>query len=143
MIQIINQFKMLFLQIFCQTYMPCRHQSIKYCDGNYVSCNRSWLGFEVSLFLRMFICNTLLRLFTTSRIIWAAINVVPFCFHGQTWGRFTSTKVSLRVATIQALVQRCSLMKYGTSIGRSSVQINVLNIFRKFLEKQWQSSYSA
>ena len=50
----------------------------------YISC--SWF------FFKKFICNTLLHLLTTSRIMTAGTTVVPFCFQGQFWGGFTSTK---------------------------------------------------
>ena len=43
-------------------------------------------------FFKMFICNTLLQLFTISRIITATTTVVPFCFQGHLWGGFPSTK---------------------------------------------------
>ena len=33
-IQIITQSETSFLLSFCQTYMPCRHQSFNYCNGN-------------------------------------------------------------------------------------------------------------
>ena len=47
------------------------------------------------------------------------------------------------VASSEALIQRCSLMKYGTLI-KFSFKIAILNIFGKLLEKyQRQSSYSA
>ena len=32
--QIITQFEMFFLWNFCQAYMACRHQSLKYCNDN-------------------------------------------------------------------------------------------------------------
>ena len=40
---------------------------------------------------------------------------------------------SLSVASLEAPIQRCSLMKYGGSIGRYSFRPAVLNIFVKFL----------
>ena len=90
------------------------------------------------------ICNMLLQLFTTSRVITAPTTVVPFCFQAQLLGGFTSTKTFLSVASSETLIWRFSLMKYGTSIGRFSFKIAVLNIFGKFLGKHpRQSSYSA
>ena len=71
----------------------------------YISCKGRWLGFKV-LFIKIFICDTLFRLFTTSKIITAAITVVPFCFQSQPWGGFTSTNFfffSLSVASSKAL----------------------------------------
>ena len=48
--------------------------------------------------------------------------------------RLLPPKHFLSVASSEALIQRCSLMKYGT-IGRFSFKIAVLNIFWKFLER--------
>ena len=42
---------------------------------------------------------------------------------------------SVSVASLEAPIQRCSLMKYGGSIGRYSFRPAVLNIFVKFLQK--------
>ena len=39
LIQIISQFEMFFLQNLCQIYTPCRHQSLKNCNGNIFPCN--------------------------------------------------------------------------------------------------------
>ena len=51
--------------------------------------------------------------------------------------------VNVSVASLEALI-RSSSMKCGTSTGRYSFTIAVLNILGKFLEKhQEQSSYSA
>ena len=53
-------------------------------------------------------------------------------------------KVFLIVASLEALVQWCALIKYGTSIGIFSFKIDVLDILGKFQEKhQRQGSYSA
>ena len=44
----------------------------------------------------------------------------------------------------EAIMQRCSSIKYGASIRSYSFRIAVLNIFKKFLKQhQQQSSYSA
>ena len=91
------------------------------------------LGSKPNFFFKIFICNTLLQLFTTSRIITVASTVVLFCFQGRLWGGFTSTKFFVSVASSETLIQRCFLMKYGTSIGEFSFKI-VLNIFEKFLK---------
>ena len=50
---------------------------------------------------------------------------------------------NLSVASLEAPIQRCSLMKYGASIGRYSFRPAVLNIFVKFVQKQRESFYSA
>ena len=47
----------------------------------YFSCTGRW--FEFKVFFKIFICNTLLQLFTTLRIITATTTVVPFCFQGK------------------------------------------------------------
>ena len=111
----------------------------------YISCNGRSLGFKVYFF--SFFQNIYLKhassVFYKYRIITAATIVVPFCFQGQLRGGFTFTKFFLSVTSLKALIQRCSSMKYGTSIG-FSFEIAVLNIFGKFLEKhQRQSSQSA
>ena len=41
----------------------------------------------------------------------------------------------LSVASSEVLIQRCLLMKYGTSIGGFSFKITVLNIFGKIFRK--------
>ena len=73
-------------------------------------------------------------MFTTSRTITATTTVLLFCFQGQLWWRFTSTKIFLENASSKAFIQRCSLMKYVTSISRFSFKTTVLNIFGKFPE---------
>ena len=61
----------------------------------YFSCNgRVDLGSNSNFFFKIFICNMLLQLFTTSRIMTATTTAIPFCFQGQLWGRFFSTKNS-------------------------------------------------
>ena len=127
-----------------QIYTPCRHQSLKYCNGR-ISCKGSWLVLKVSFFFfffSIFLFNMLLQLFTTSRIITVATTVVPFCFQGQFWGGFTSTKIFLSTASSEALIPMFSFMKHGIYTGRFSFKIAALNICKEFLEK-WQSSYSA
>ena len=113
----------------------------------YISCKGRWLGFKV-LFLKIFICDTLFQLFTTSKIITAATAVVRFYFQSQPWGGFTSTNFFFfffffffRVLPHQKRSKMCfHLMKYGTSIGRYSLKTAVLNIFPKFLEKHLRQS---
>ena len=55
-------------------------------------------------FFKIFICNTLLQLFTISRIITATTTVVPFCFQGHLWGVFPSTKKFSRPFNTMILV---------------------------------------
>ena len=50
------------------------------------------MGSKSNFFFKIFICNIVLQLFTTSTIIRAAKTVLPFCFQGQLWGGFTSAK---------------------------------------------------
>ena len=47
---------------------------------------------------------------------------------------------NLSVASSEALIQNCSLTKYGASLERFSFRIAVLNIFWKFPEKRQQRS---
>ena len=123
--------------------MPCRHQSLKYRDGNHVSCNRRWLGFKVLTFLkkylsvtRFFICSQL-RESSEQPQLWyhLAFNV------NFEEGLLPPQFFFLSVASLHALVQRCSLMKYGTYIGRPSFKINDLHIFGKLSEKHIQHNY--
>ena len=76
-------------------YLGANYPGVNFSSGAIVlepiSCNRRWLVKSLTFF-KIFICNTLLQLFTTSVIITAAITVVPFYFQGQFWGWFTSTK---------------------------------------------------
>ena len=116
--------------------MPCRCGSLKYCNGNIHFCNKSWLRFKVQLFFKLFISNMFLQLLTKLTIITTATTVVLFCFQGQLWRGFTSTISLLSVPLSEALFQRCSLVKYGTSIRRFYFKIAVPNIFRKFLDKK-------
>ena len=96
-------------------------------------------------FFKTFICNMHLHLFTSSRIITAVATVKPFFFFFKVVFEegLLSSKMFLSVTSSKALIQRFSLMKYGTSI-RFSFKIAALHIFRKFLENhQRLSSYSA
>ena len=60
------------------TYMPSRHQSFSIVMVIYFSCNRRLFGFN--FFFKIFICNMLLKLFTTLRTIATAKTAVPFSF---------------------------------------------------------------
>ena len=119
---------MFFCQKLCQIYTPCRHQSLKYCNSN---IHFLWLG--LTFFQNIHLQHTF-SVVHTSRIITTATTVVQFCFQGQLWWGFTSIKFFLSVGSSEALIQRCSLMKYGTSIARFSFKIDVLNTFGKILE---------
>ena len=72
-------------------------------------------------------------------------NRATILFLRSTFGRVYFHQIFLLSAnSSEALIQRCSLMKYEISIGRFSFRIGVLNIFGKSLGKhQRQSSYSA
>ena len=49
-------------------------------------------GSTSNFFYKLFICNMILQLFTTSKIIKAVIPVEQFCFHGQLWEEVPSIK---------------------------------------------------
>ena len=68
---------------------------------------------RLNFFFKIFICNMLLQLFSTSRIITAATSLVPFCFQGHKFGTilfsryhfvfgFTSTKVFFECCFIRS-----------------------------------------
>ena len=93
-----------------------------------------WVQSLTFLFFKISFCNVLLQLFVSSRIITASTTVVLFCFQGQLWGGFPSTKsFLLSIASSEVLIQKRSLMKF-------SFKIAVLHIFRKFQEKDQQVS---
>ena len=61
--------------------------------------------------------------------------MVLYCFKVNFEEGLLLPKLFLIVASLEALVQWCSLIKYGTSIGMFSFKIDVLNILQKFLKK--------
>ena len=120
---------MFFFQNFCHTYAPCRHQSFTFSvtEGN--------LGSKPKFFFKIFLSVT--GFFSCSQLressqrpqLW-----YQFVFKVNFGEDFLPSNVFLSVASSEALIQRCSLMKYGISIGRFSFETAVLNIFGKFLD---------
>ena len=113
---------MFFHQNFIQTYMPCRRQSLKYCHCNYISWKGRRLGFKVQSFFDIFLCNTILQLVTTSRIITAAITWYHFVF-----------KVNFEESLLQPIFFKCSRIRsiqYRRS-PRFSFNAVLMNIFRE------------
>ena len=76
----------------------------------------------------------LLQFFTILRINTTATTVVPFCFQGQLWGRFTSTKTKFK-CWISKSTHAGVFFNDGLSIRGFSVKIGFLNSFKKFSEK--------
>ena len=94
----------------------------------------SYLGFECNFrFLK-------LPYFGCQVIIWAwnancSHNCGTILFSRSTLRRIYFHNFFLSVASSEVLIQRCLLMKYGTSIGGFSFKITVLNIFGKIFRK--------
>ena len=77
----------------------------------------------------------LFQLLTTLRIITAATTVVQFCFQGQPWGGFTSSKAFLECHLIRSTHPEVFLMKHRTSIESFSFKIVVLNICSEYFQE--------
>ena len=100
----------------------------------YISCKGRWLGFK-ALFFKIFICDTLFQLFTTSKIITAATTVVRFCFQSQPWGGFTSTNFILFVVVFFLSVASSKALGDVLSFNE------IWNIHRKVFFKKSCSEY--
>ena len=102
----------------------------------------SYLGFECNFrFLK-------LPYFGCQVTIWAwnancSHNCGTILFSRSTLRRIYFHNFFLSVASSEVLIQRCLLMKYGTSIGGFSFKITVLNIFGKIFRKTAVSWYAA
>ena len=135
---------MLSLLNFFQIYMPCRRHSLKYCNSNMHFLQRMVIRVQNQNFFSKYL--SLICFFSCSRL-WESSQQLQLWYHFVFKVNFEEdllpSKIVLRIASSVALIQRCSLIKYGTSTGRFTFKIVILSIFWKFLEKhQQQSSYS-
>ena len=127
---------MFFLQNFCQIYMPYRRHSLKYCNSKMHFLQRKVIGVQNQDVFSKYLSVTCF--FSCSRPqepsqqpqLW-----YHFVFKVNFEEGLLSSKFFLRIASSVVLIQRCSLIKYGTSTGRFNFKIVILSIFWKFLVK--------
>ena len=125
---------MFFFWNFCQTNMPCRHQSLKYSNSNIHFISQKVIRFQS-------LSSQNINLSHASSVVHNFENHLRSHSCGTTlFSRSTLTrvyfhqKIFLSVASSEALIRSCSLMKYGTSIESFSFKMAVLSIFGKFPE---------
>ena len=132
LIQRITQFEMFFLQSFCQTFAMTLVTPM---EGDY---------FLKSDFFSKYLSVTHLLSCSHLQESSQQPQLQYHIFEVDFEKGLLPPKMFLSVASSEAVIQNCYLMKCGTSIRRFSFKIVVLNIFKKFREKhQQQSSYSA
>ena len=128
---------MFFFRNFCKTYMPCRESHSSIATVTYISRNRKWLiWFQSLTFFSKYLSLTCF--FSCSQLEESSPQPQLFYFQGQLRGGLTSTKNILSVFSSEALILRCSLMKYGTSIERFLFKMAVLNVLGKWAFNMWR-----
>ena len=131
---------MIQINLWCFSYGSSIYhirQSLKYCNGNIISCNRRWLGFKSLTFFsnylyvkRFFSCFTTLRkitVATTGTILHLRLTFKRGYFHQKFFLRFASSDV---------LIQRCFLMKYVTTMHQLFFKNSYFEYFHKIPGKK-------